>query len=70
MVLFLCMLFTFSAKAIATTSIAGYGDVMGQSRRLLGIERRPPCKRGRKTAEVEGQGDLKHRSDDPRCHNY
>ncbi|KAL2982807.1 hypothetical protein AAZX31_12G007100 [Glycine max] len=66
-VLFICLLLCFSAKAIATRNLAGYADEKGPSRRLLG---RSPCKRGRMTSEVV-QGDRKQqREDSPRCNNY
>ncbi|BAT91319.1 uncharacterized protein HKW66_Vig0135270 [Vigna angularis] len=75
LLLFISLLFSFSAKAIAARNLAanyaGSDDERSVSRRGLGSS---PCKRGRETSEVaEGerrQGVDRKPYDDPRCHNY
>ncbi|XP_027911198.1 uncharacterized protein LOC114169972 [Vigna unguiculata] len=70
LLLFICFLFSFSAKAIAARNLAanyaGIDDERGVIRRGLGSA---PCKRGRETSEVVG-GERRQGYDVPRCHNY
>ncbi|KAK2379634.1 hypothetical protein QL285_067415 [Trifolium repens] len=72
-VLFLCIIMSFSTKAIARNirdASEVYANEMGQNRKLfIPVPPDQRCKRGRKLFIIPAPPENKAQND-PRCHNY